>query len=348
MLNEENLQVEYKVVNNRLGAISILKVDGSDNSKVLAGVEFELRDSLDNLIETLFTDEDGKAKVEGLLLGEYTLVETKAPKGYAIDGINHKIVLNEENLQVDYKVVNNRPGVISILKVDGGDSSKVLAGAEFELRDAEDNLLKTLITGDDGTAKVDELLLGEYTLVETKAPKGYVVDGIKHKIVLNEENLQVEYKVVNNGPGAISVLKVDGSDSSKVLAGAEFELMDSLGNLIGTLVTGEDGTAKLEGLLLGEYTLVETKAPTGYKLNSMAATVTLEETSMVSELTIKNDKEEDPSSGVENESESGNTGTDNEATSPDTGDSMKIEIYLGIMLLAIMGIVVLIKTRKSN
>ncbi|MEG2707748.1 MAG: SpaA isopeptide-forming pilin-related protein, partial [Vagococcus sp.] len=60
-------------------------VDVEDNTKVLSGAEFKLTSEADGKEYTLVTDAEGKAKVSQLALGEYTLVETKAPEGYVLD-----------------------------------------------------------------------------------------------------------------------------------------------------------------------------------------------------------------------------------------------------------------------
>ena len=61
--------------------------------------------------------------------------------------------------------------------------------------------------------------------------------------------------------------KVDKDDSSKGLAGAEFNLLDSTGAVLATQVSDKDGNLAFTTLTEGTYTLKETKAPTNYKLD---------------------------------------------------------------------------------
>ena len=63
------------------------------------------------------------------------------------------------------------------------------------------------------------------------------------------------------------VKKVDKDDSSKGLAGAEFNLLDSTGAVLATQVSDKDGNLAFTTLTEGTYTLKETKAPTNYKLD---------------------------------------------------------------------------------
>ena len=86
------------------GYIEIFKTD-SETKKAIKGVTFELRGSDGKVIETLKTDKDGYARSQDLDICtykengefdkniEYTVVETKAAKGYILDKKEHKVVL---------------------------------------------------------------------------------------------------------------------------------------------------------------------------------------------------------------------------------------------------------------
>jgi len=64
----------------------------------------------------------------------------------------------------------------------------------------------------------------------------------------------------------IRIIKVDSSDVNIKLEGAEFELLDSRGEVSSSGTTDENGLLILEGLHPGNnYTLRETKAPEGYE-----------------------------------------------------------------------------------
>lgn len=82
----------------------------------------------------------------------------------------------------------------------------------------------------------------------------------------------------------IEIFKADKSTASK-LGGAEFKVYENYvdssntGTLVGTLTTvSGSGTGTLAGLDVGIYTLVETKAPTGYLLDSTPISVTITDT----------------------------------------------------------------------
>jgi len=75
--------------------------------------------------------------------------------------------------------------------------------------------------------------------------------------------------------GGFQLTKVD-STTNKPLAGAIYELTDSTGKVImSNLETNSNGQIAIKGLALGSYTLTETKAPTGYQVNSSPINFTI-------------------------------------------------------------------------
>ncbi|MGX7039265.1 SpaA isopeptide-forming pilin-related protein, partial [Vagococcus fessus] len=273
-----------------VGSLEITKTDEATGD-VLAGAEFEVTNSEGEVVDTLKTDENGKASLKNLPLGDYTIVETKAPKGYELDKTEHKvsIVSGETATPVQVDITNKKSpvppvnpelevGSLEITKTDEA-TGDVLAGAEFEVRNSEGEVVDTLKTDENGKASLGNLPLGDYTILETKAPKGYELDKTEHKIsiVSGETATPVQVDITNKKSpvppvnpelevGSLEITKTDEA-TGDVLAGAEFEVRNSEGEVVDTLKTDENGKASLGNLPLGDYTILETKAPKGYELD---------------------------------------------------------------------------------
>ncbi|WAO22654.2 isopeptide-forming domain-containing fimbrial protein [Paenilisteria newyorkensis] len=78
-------------------------------------------------------------------------------------------------------------GSIEIIKRDATNHSKLLAGAEFRLESTVDTE-RTLVTDSSGKARLDNLALGTYRLVETKAPNGYILDATARTFQITADN----------------------------------------------------------------------------------------------------------------------------------------------------------------
>lgn len=108
------------------------------------------------------------------------------------------------------------------------------------------------------------------------------------QIFINDPAKSFDSNTVSTSWGALKVSKYAAEDTAKFLSGAEFELyaLNAEGDRIsGALkdvtdgnaifTTGTDGTFTVNGLKAGDYELVETKAPLGYKLDSTPIKVTV-------------------------------------------------------------------------
>nr|QHV02698.1 hypothetical protein C1N82_04755 [Bacillus cereus] len=265
-IQNEKEVVKVEAENEKiLGSLQIIKMDDKDQTKRLAGAQFTLKDAKGNVVkEGITTDKSGTVKVDGLVPGEYTLEETKAPEGYELTKQIIHVTVDGEKV-VDVKVTNSKSlGQFEIVKVDAEDKTKVLSDAEFEVY-KDGKKVDTLRTDKTGKVVSQKLEPGKYTLKETKAPQGYKL--LKEEIeVVVEANKVVEVQVENAKElGSLQVIKKD-SESGKVLAGAEFKLKNEAGQVVGEAkTTNKDGVVKFENLEPGKYTLEETKAPEGYK-----------------------------------------------------------------------------------
>lgn len=86
------------------------------------------------------------------------------------------IQMAETRLTADAIVEAPAVGSVKLHKHDRTDSAIPLAGAVFELRDADGATVATLTTDASGDASATGLAPGVYRLVETSAPSGYVLD----------------------------------------------------------------------------------------------------------------------------------------------------------------------------
>ncbi|PFL63410.1 hypothetical protein COJ27_16560 [Bacillus cereus] len=286
------------------GKVKIKKVDSNNDNKELMGAKFHIEDSNKKVVGELVTDEKGEAISKELPIGNYTLVETEAPKGYEL--LKDKIVVKiEKDAVVEIKIGNKKlpdpMGKMKLVKVDTGDKNKKLAGAKFHIEDSNKKVVGELVTDGQGETISKELPIGNYTLVEVEAPKGYEL--LKDKIAVKvEKDVVVEIKIGNkklpDPIGKMKLVKVDTSDKNKKLAGAKFHIEDSNKKVVGELVTDGQGETISKELPIGNYTLVEVEAPKGYELLKDKIAVKIEKDTVV-EIKIGNKKLPDPTGQFE-------------------------------------------------
>ena len=281
--------MEVKLVNYK-GSAQLVKIDSKGNP--LAGAEFKVVDKDDNIVKSgLTSDANGTILVTDLAPGKYEFVETKAPSGYVLNSIPAGFTIAEsaqgEPTVVEAKLVNYK-GSAQLVKTDS--KGNPLAGAEFKLvnKDGE-TVRENLVSSDTGIVFVSDLAPGKYEFVETKAPSGYVLNSTPAGFTIAEtaqgEPAVVEVKLVNY-KGSAQLLKTDSKGNP--LAGAEFKVVDKEGKIVQeNLVSSNEGIVFVSDLAPGKYQFVETKAPSGYILNSTPTEFTISESAQGEHAVVK-------------------------------------------------------------
>ncbi|PGK78352.1 MSCRAMM family protein, partial [Bacillus thuringiensis] len=231
-----------------------------------------------------------------LPIGNYTVVEVEAPKGYELlkDNITVKI---EKDAVVEIKIGNKKlpdpMGKMKLVKVDISDKNKKLAGAKFHIEDLNKKVVGELVTNEEGEVISKDLPIGNYTVVEIEAPKGYEL--LKDKIAVKiEKDTVVEIKIGNkklpDPNGQFEIEKVDDTDSELKLKGAVFQVLDKEGKEVSRLITDEKGKVISNQLAIGKYTIKEIKAPNGYMLLRDPIEIEITEAVKTQKITVKNAK----------------------------------------------------------
>ena len=258
--------------------LDIIKVDKIDENLKLKEAVFEIlkEDGTETGLKGE-TDDQGNLDFSGLPLGEYKLKETKAPAGYEIDSEYKEgktITLTENMAPI---IVKNKKIFYSGVELEKTDSvtNEPLAGAVFQLQETDGTLISSGHTTDsEGKFTIAGLTTGEYQLVETEAPDGYILDDTPLTFSIDEGQLAPTKISVTNQqkPGDVILKKVD-KETKKPLGNAVFELKKADGSVISSgHKTDVAGTLNISSLAPGKYQFVETQAPEGYKIDPTPVT----------------------------------------------------------------------------
>ena len=200
-------------------------------------------------IDTYYTDVTGKLMMpEKLSYGNYEIIEQctaygyvldSAPIAFKVDGSKTVVTVEKHNMPQKGIVNISKSGEVffSAVETDGVYSlvfaDKNLAGATYEitaaediitpdgtLRYAKDTVVDTVTTDENGAAESKALYLGKYTIRETKAPYGMVLNSTPKTVELTYAGETVEVTETaaefynEHQKAALSLAKILGKDET--------------------------------------------------------------------------------------------------------------------------------------
>lgn len=301
LMDDKTVKVEWNdanptMVENELKKcqIKVIKVDKDNNEVKLEGVEFEVLDENDKVLETITTDANGEALTNRYPIRDFEklkLRETKTLENYVLNDEEKTITLTENQIENITFENEKKKGQIKVIKVDLDDNEVTIPDVEFNVYDESGNIVDTLVTDENGEATSIRLPIDqEYKVQETKTGEWYVLNEEPQTAILEQDKITELNFENEKKKGQVRVIKVDLDDNKVLLEGVTFDILDENKNVVDTVTTDENGEATTEKLPIDQkYTVVEKETRKEYVLTEETQTVELQEDEITS-ITFENEK----------------------------------------------------------
>ena len=274
---EDNGKVQHVIMQDDYTKVQISKTDIA-TGKEISGAKLKITDADGKTVAEWVTD-GTPHYMERIPMGTYTLTETVAPieQGYVrVESVTFEVGPTENIQRVEMKDDFTK---VEIFKADMTDGHE-LPGAKLKITDASGNTIAEWETNGQ-PHRIERLKPGEYTLIETAAPAGYLLGEEVHFTV--QETGEIQKVTMYDAPAHSLILTKRDIATNAKLADARLTIRDAYGTTIErwTTTDGDHAIRVLPErsaakdphknlLLLSDdtsehvYTMVEELAPDGY------------------------------------------------------------------------------------
>ena len=284
------------IENQKRPNLIVYKKD-ADTGDPIPNTVFTVRAADGHSVDEIKTDSEGKATLDNLLPGVYEISEKSVPAPWLMDAPSQLVTLYPNRDHTIY-FENHKKPTLTVNKVDSITGSPI-KGAKFEVwygsnntTTGELNSLGTFFSDENGQFFVDLLRDGWYKVTELAPAAGYTIKepATQEFYIKGGESKVITFE--NVPKNAVIVEKYD-SVTGAALPGCTFQLRylggtsGTGGTVIGTKVTGKNGTAMWTGLNPGAYVLEEVDAADGYNIIQSSETIMLADSGEQSVVTVR-------------------------------------------------------------
>ena len=285
--------VEVKAVNYK-GSVEFKKV--AETGEVLSDVEFELYQSGNETpIEKAISDEQGMVRVNQLAPGSYYFKEVKSKEGYILKTKQIDFTIpqkaNHERVIVSLDDYINYRGIVEFKKIN--EKGDALSGVVFELfEEGNEIALSEHVSNEMGIVSAKDLVPGSYYFKEKETLDAYILNSNPIDFIIEEtaeeDNTKVTLIDFINYTGTVEFKKL--GEDGEILSDVEFELVNAEDDkVIAVVQSDSDGRVSVDNLAPGNYYFRETKAKSGYIINSKLIEFIIPETSANEKLVVELD-----------------------------------------------------------
>lgn len=167
---------------NRLKRIRYIKVDTA--GKHLPDVEFSLiHAATGDIVEVVTSNDKGEFVFTQFDYGDWIIRETKVPEGF---NKMQDVFLHVDETWTEPAPVTcvNIPNHYEFVKTD--HKGNPLAGVKFTLEDGDGNIIRDLVSGEDGIVHVTDLAPGTYIIREIETLEGFTRTEETIKVIIDE------------------------------------------------------------------------------------------------------------------------------------------------------------------
>jgi hypothetical protein len=344
------METEEITVENRLKTVD-LTIEKYDeyNGQPLKNTGFKIYDGLtgEELTkrrgedDVYLTNENGRVIIKDLLKAgrQYIVKEVEPPNGYKldeIDGLAFNPSGDENSGVITFK---NKP-YFSFRFIKTTEKGNPIPGVKIEIfKRGDPEAVFSLITDDKGEIFIDDIIPGDYELMETEVPKGYEINNVRESFsIVTDYRDTYEFRMVNNSlKGCVEIFKTDaqtkeplGDVTFGIFAGKDIINFDGIiykkDELIEKVTTGESGKALSMGLFFGSYYIKEIEPRDGYLID-------------LNEYEFEINSKD----AVKVEIENTKVKKDADMSAPKTGDGNNIYLNIFLLIIGISGAVVAIR-----